>query len=74
MNIADGNSVGFILRSSEPDYQQAADFAKVFDSTFTVRQRDIILTKTRSDRLVRAKLNKMVSIDYNQNSKKNNPK
>lgn len=63
MNIADGNSVGFILRSSEPDYQQAADFAKVFDSTFTVRQRDIILTKTRSDRLVRAKLDKMVSID-----------
>lgn len=63
MNIADGNSVGFILRSSEPDYQQAADFAKVFDSTFTVRQRDVLLTKTRSDRLTRAKLDKMVSID-----------
>jgi hypothetical protein len=63
MSIADGNSANFTLRSSEPDYQQAADFAKVFDSTFTVRQRDILLTKTRSNRLARAKLDKMVSID-----------
>ena len=63
MKIADSNSVDFILRSSEPDYQQAADFAKVFDSTFTVQQRDIILTKTHSDKLARAKLDKMIAID-----------
>lgn len=63
MQITDDKSTGYSLQSSVPDYQQAADFAERFDSTFAIEQRDLILSKSMPDSLTRAEPEKIVSLD-----------
>ena len=63
MQISDDMRTGYSLRSSVPDYQQAADFAESFDSTFAIKQRGIVLRKSLPDNLARAEPKKMVSLD-----------
>ena len=63
MQITDDKSTGYNLQSSVPDYQQAADFAESFGSTFSIQKGAILLTKSPPDDLTRAEPEKMVPLD-----------
>ena len=63
MQITDDKSTGYNLQSSVPDYQQAADFAESFGSTFSIQEGAILLTKSPPDDLTRAEPEKMVPLD-----------
>jgi hypothetical protein len=63
MQITDDKSTGYSLQSSVPDYQQAADFAESFGSTFSIQKGAILLTKSPPDDLTRAEPEKMVPLD-----------
>ena len=63
MQITDNKIMSYSLRPSVSDYQQAADFAESFDSTFAIKERDIVLTKSLSDNLTRAEPKQIVSLD-----------
>ena len=63
MQITDDKSTGYNLQSSVPDYQQAADFAESFGSTFSIQKGAILLTKSPPDDLTRAEPETMVPLD-----------
>ena len=63
MQITDDKSTGYNLQSSVPDYQQAADFAESFGSTFSIQKGAILLTKSPPDDLTRAEPETMVALD-----------
>ena len=63
MQITDDKSTGYNLQSSVPDYQQAADFAESFGSTFSIQEGAILLTKSPPDDLTRAEPETMVPLD-----------